>query len=441
MHVIIIPGQVTGAVFAPASKSAMQRACAASLLRKGQTIIRQPGNSNDDKASLGIITALGAKVEPSGDELVVTSEGWPPSRSLKNVEINCGESGLAVRMFVPIASLLENEFTVNGEGSLLNRPMDFFEVSLPNAGVKLQSNNGKLPLKVKGPLNPVDITIDGSLSSQYVTGVLMAYSSVLGARDFDKPVTINVTNLKSRPYVDLTLEVLDKFGLIVPENINYQQFIFHPAAGERILDEILEYTVEGDWSGGSFLLVAGAIAGPVTVRGLDLLSTQADKAIMPILMAANAGVAVEAKGIIVHPGDLRAFHFDATDSPDVFPPAVALAAYCKGVSSIKGVGRLRYKESDRGEALKQEYGKMGVKIDIQGDEMIIHGNGKVNGANVSSWHDHRIAMSCAIAALGAKGEMKIDHAEAVKKSYPRFFDDLKSMGADVSLSNKFEWHE
>ncbi len=257
-----------------------------------------------------------------------------------------------------------------------------------------------------------------------------------------KDVSIKVNNLKSKPYIDLTLDVMKQFGLQLPENKNYEEFIFHsdfeipPSGGGGAA-----YTVEGDWSGGAFLLIAGAIAGPITVRGLDLSSTQADKAIVDALMAANAGIAMDAKGIQLHPVEMDAFYFDATDCPDLFPPLVALAAYCNGKTTIKGVSRLAHKESDRAITLQDEFDKMGVTIDLKGDEMIIHGGGKVKGADVHSHHDHRIAMACAVAALKADSEMVIDEAQAVKKSYPDFYEDLKKLGADVSLNNKFTIHE
>ena len=223
--------------------------------------------------------------------------------------------------------------------------------------------------------------------------------------------------------------------MLVPENRNYKEFIFHydsiqvppPQAEDRA-----PYTVEGDWSGGAFLLVAGAIAGSITVRGLDLSSTQADKAIMEALMSANAAIATEAKGIQAHPGGLRGFEFDATDCPDLFPPLVALASYCKGETKIKGVRRLKHKESNRAVTLQDEFDLMGVRIDIEDDTMIIHG-GIVKGADVHSHHDHRIAMACAVAALGANSETIIEEAEAVNKSYPDFYEDLKTLGANVSL--------
>jgi 3-phosphoshikimate 1-carboxyvinyltransferase len=457
---IIKPSNISGTIQAPASKSSMQRACAAALLAKGKSIIHNPGHSNDDKAALDIIKKLGAEViinpqdavhneEPArpADGLIINSNGILPIAD----EVNCGESGLSIRMFTPIIAMADKKITIDGEGSLLNRPMDFFDEILPQLGVEVHSNNGKLPIKIKGPLQPKNIEIDGSLSSQFLTGLLMAYSAAppksspkgrTSEESDDSQFSIMVRNLKSKPYIDLTLDVMRQFGLRIPENRNYEKFIFHndsskipPSGGGGA------YTVEGDWSGAAFLLVAGAIAGPITIRSLDMMSTQADKAIMQALGNANASFAIEAKGIKIRPAEMKAFEFDATDCPDLFPPLVVLAAYCNGQTKIKGVNRLTHKESNRAESLQQEFGRMGVKIEVNGDIMIIHGGKTVRGTKLHSHHDHRIAMACAVAALKAEGETVIEEADAVKKSYPDFYDDLKKLGADVSLSSKIKFHE
>ena len=424
MKVTIHPSQLKGSIRAPASKSSMQRALAAALLVKGTTIISNPGHSNDDKAILELIKALGASAEKKDGKLVIESKGVMPVAN----EMNCGESGLGIRMFAPIIALSEKEITINGEGSLLTRPMDFFDEIFPQLHVKVKSINGKLPLVIQGPIQPANIEVDGSVSSQFLTGLLMAYAAV-NAKD----ISIKVNNLKSKPYIDLTLDVMKQFGLNVPENKNYEEFIFTRNQTPDSRLTTLDYTVEGDWSGGAFLLVAGAIDGPITVRGLDLTSSQADKAIIDALTSANAGIAIEANGIKIHPAEMNAFGFDATDCPDLFPPLVSLAAYCKGETTIKGVGRLIHKESNRALTLQEEFGKMGVVIELKDDLMIIHGGKRVKGATIHTHHDHRIAMACAVAALKAEGETVIEEAGAVKKSYPDFFNDLKSLGASVSL--------
>ncbi len=435
MRVTIQPSLLKGALVVPASKSAMQRACALALLCDGETLISNPGKSNDALAAINIIQNLGALVkEDSTGGVIVRSNGLirtlkisPLGGGLERA-INCGESGLGIRMFAPIAALSAETIIITGEGSLLSRPMDFFDEVFPQLGVDIGSNNSKLPIKIKGPLQPKDITIDGTLSSQFLTGLLMAF-----AKAAVKQVTITVTNLKSRPYIDLTLQMMRHFGYEV-EHDDYEKFIIKPQTTNH---KPQTYTVESDWSSASFLLVAGAITGEITLTGLDLHSTQGDKAILQALMMAKARLSISEKEITVSSSPLRdrgkAFHFNATDCPDLFPPLVALAAYCEGDSVIEGVSRLAHKESNRALSLQQEFAKMGVKIKLQDDLMIIKGGAEVQGATVHSHHDHRIAMACAVAALKANGETIIEEAEAVNKSYPGFYEDLKMLGANVSL--------
>ena len=420
MIVKIQPGKISGNILAPTSKSSMQRACAAALLNNGKTIIGNPGRSNDDLAALGVIDNLGAKVlQQPTNELHIESSGVNPVSG----EMNCGESGLGIRMFAPIAALSDQEIIINGTGSLLSRPMDFFDEIFPSLGIKIESNHGKLPIKIKGPLKPVDITIDGSLSSQFLTGLLMAYGKAA-----TKPVTITVNNLKSKPYIDLTLQVMKEFGYSVI-NHQYESFEIHPV--NETTHPPKNYLVEGDWSGAAFLLVAGAIAGEITIKGLNVFSSQADKAILRALTMSEAVISIAEDQIVIGPGKLKAFHFDATDCPDLFPPLVALASFCDGTTVIEGVSRLAHKESNRGLTLQEEFGKMGIEITLQDDLMLVKGGTGVNAATVHSHHDHRIAMACAVAALRADGETRIEEAEAINKSYPTFYDDLKKLGALV----------
>ena len=431
MQVIIGPSVIQGIAQAPASKSSMQRACAAALLCKGETLINNAGKSQDDRASLGLIESMGAHSSWLDTKtLKVSSHGIHPRAR----EVNCGESGLGIRMFTPILALSNQRIIINGSGSLLSRPIDFFEKVLPQVSVRVSTTRGKLPMTIEGPLVPADITMDGSLSSQYLTGMLMAYSAA-GA----SIKTIRVNNLQSRPYIDLTLSVMKEFGMHLPENRDYQEFFF-PAPGSVMQNNSRTYQVEGDWSGGAFLLVAGAIGGEVRVNGLDLKSTQADRAVMDALEICGADLNVQERQILVRSNNrLSGFVFDATDCPDLFPPLVALASYCEGQTTISGVNRLLHKESNRALTLQEEFGKMGVVIHLEEDQMLIQGQRQLRGAHVESRHDHRIAMACAVAALRADRETSIAEAQAVSKSYPDFFEDLKAIGANVhspySLSN------
>ncbi|MBN8664136.1 MAG: 3-phosphoshikimate 1-carboxyvinyltransferase [Chitinophagales bacterium] len=421
MRVHIQPGNIGGVIVAPASKSAMQRACAAALLAKGVSVLKNPGKSKDDLAAIDTIQRLGATIVRATDgSLQIQSNGIVP----KETVVHCGESGLGIRMFTPLIALYDQAIRITGEGSLITRPMDFFDAILPQLQVDVQSNAGKLPLVVKGPLQPKNIEVDGSLSSQFLTGLIMAYAGA-GADG----VTITVKELKSKPYIDLTLHVLSAFGSNVTHN-DHEQFHFH---GSKSIIQPATYTVEGDWSGGAFLLVAGALAGETIVKGLDPFSTQADKAILHALMDAGVRMSIEEGQITVRPSELQAFQFDATDCPDLFPPLVALAVYCQGTSVIQGVSRLAHKESNRGLTLQEEFGKMGAVIKLQDDLMIIEGGKPLQGAAVHSRHDHRIAMACAVAALKAEGETSIDDAEAINKSYPDFYDHLQHLGAHVMV--------
>ncbi len=338
----------------------------------------------------------------------------------KDVEaaFSCGESGLSIRMFTPLAALSAAPVTITGSGSLLTRPMNFFDEVLPQLGVKVNSNEGKLPLQIQGPLQPKHITVDGSLSSQFLTGLLLAFAKAATA-----PVSITVVDLKSKPYIDLTLQMMAHFGYTVTHD-NYKTFQLSPPQTHQ---EVVEYTVEGDWSGAAFLLVAGAIAGKIRVKGLDVFSTQADRAIVQALMMCKAVMSITPEEISIEPATLQPFHFDATHCPDLFPPLVALAAYCHGTTAINGVHRLAHKESNRAVTLQEEFGKLGVEILLQDDLMVIKGGGRLKGGNVHSHHDHRIAMACAVAALGASGNVNIDEAEAVNKSYPQFWKHLQKL--------------
>lgn len=425
MKAIVQPSALKGSIDAPASKSAMQRACAAALIKGGITHIKNPGRSDDDKAAIEIIRALGARVEEKDGQLIITSNGIHP---VKN-NFDCGESGLSLRLFTPLACLSDKEIFITGQGSLLKRPIGFFDEVLPKLKVTCESNQGLLPVKIKGPLVPANIEIDGSLSSQFLTGLLFSYAAA-GAND----VTITVHDLKSKPYIDLSLQVMADFGLKLPFNKEYREFYFPNQSIAAFANQEIHYTVESDWSSAAFLLVAAAIAGEITLKALDVFSNQADKKILQALSHTQVQLSIETDQIFVKKNTLRPFHFNATDCPDLFPPLVALACYCEGSSVIEGVHRLLHKESNRALSLQEEFGKMGIEIRIQEDLMIIKG-GKINGAKVRAHHDHRIAMACAIAATGASEAITIEEAESVSKSYPQFWADLQKIGCNLSLVN------
>ena len=414
MDRIIMPSDLKGEIQAPPSKSMTQRAIAASLLSGGESIILNPSACDDSLAAISIASALGATVVSEPGQLRITGSG-----GIKENQLNCGESGLAIRMFSPVAALYDSEIVITGTGSLTKRPMSMVEDALKQLGVGCKSSDGLLPLWIKGPLKGGSCRIDGSLSSQLLTGLLMAL-----------PVAVNdseviVENLKSRPYIDMTLQVLERFGI----RINKTDYSRFSIPGSQIYQP-QKFEVEGDWSGGAFLLVAGAINGEITVKGLRPDSRQSDKAILDVLDRAGARTTIMENSVSVKKSELKPFYFDATESPDLFPPLVALAAYCRGISTIKGVSRLIHKESNRSATLVNEFLKMNVKIETQDDDMIITG-GKITGAEVCSHGDHRIAMAATVAALASSSRVIIRDSGCVAKSYPEFFKDLRDLGAMV----------
>jgi 3-phosphoshikimate 1-carboxyvinyltransferase len=408
------PSPVKGQVKSPSSKSMTQRAIAAALLADGPSIIYNPSYCDDSLAAMSIAVGLGARVDPLPDELKIIGSG-----ELKEPKLNCGESGLAIRMFSPIAALYPAEITMSGAISLKKRPMVMIEEALNQLGVKCSSSDGFLPLTIQGPIAGGNCEIDGSVSSQLLTGLLMALPLA------KKDSVIKVNNLKSKPYVDMTIQLLRSFGISV-DNSDYK--IFRIPGNQKYNSH--NYTVEGDWSGAAFLLVAGAINGQLSIHGLNQNSKQSDKAIITALQKAGAKMTISEDNIDISKSKLKAFDFDATESPDLFPPLVALASYCEGISKFKGVSRLVYKECDRATALKEEFGKMNISVEINDDMMYVTG-GQATGAHVESHEDHRMAMSVAVAALGASGDVYIRDSQCVAKSYPGFFNDLRNLGAII----------
>jgi 3-phosphoshikimate 1-carboxyvinyltransferase len=382
---------------------------------KGTTTIHNPSRSDDAEAAIGIIRQLGAQVEDLGDRLVVKGGFNPISQKL-----NCGEAGLSLRMFSPIAALADQTMLMNGTGSLLKRPVQMIIEALNQVGCRCQSQDGYLPVWIKGPLKSGKAVIDGSISSQLLTGMLMALPVVKGDSE------IKVTNLQSLPYIDMTINILKQFGINI-EHRNYELFKIPGKQKYRPA----ELTIEGDWSGASFLLVAGALGGEITVTGLQADSLQADRQILKALGFAGARVEIGDNKLTVGRNELRAFDFDATNCPDLFPPLVALAAHCNGVSRIEGVGRLVHKESNRAKVLQEEFYKIGVSIRIEGGNLYVAGPSLMKNGEVDSHGDHRIAMAAATVAMISRTPVKISGAECVAKSYPEFYQDIKSVGGRI----------
>ncbi len=410
MEKFIQPTNVKGTIKAPSSKSDMLRAVAAAYLTGKQCEIVNPSFCEDAKAVFGIVKTLGGQFEKSSEKLTCI-----PGAKSSDMMLDCGESGLCIRMFASIAALLDDEVTFTGHGSLLARPISMIEEPLRDLGVECKTKEGLLPVTVKGPLQAGRTEVDASLTSQFLTGLLMALPLCDGKSE------IIVSSLKSKPYIEMTLSLLEQFGITI-ENDNFERFIINGPQKYQAIS----YNVEGDWSGAAFPLVAGAIAGSVTVENLCLDSYQADKAIVEALKMAGADVKIDDNGVEAQHAKLSGFEFDATDCPDLFPPLVALASCCEGKSIINGAQRLKVKESDRGAALLNEFTKMGGIIELYTDRMEISGN-VLDGGTVDSYNDHRIAMACAVAGLRTKHGVHIQDWECVSKSYPGFFEDLRTL--------------
>jgi 3-phosphoshikimate 1-carboxyvinyltransferase len=407
----VAPGRIEGTIDAPPSKSMMQRAVAAACLARGESEILSPSFCDDALAAMRAARALGATVRQEKERVVLEGGG-----AVKSGRIEIGEAGLGLRMFTPIAALFDAELELVASGSLRERPVDMVEAPLRALGARCETSNGKPPIRVHGPILGGDIEVDGSLSSQFLTGLLLALPLC------ERPSRLTVRALKSKPYVRMTLALLSDFGGRVKSDESLEHFEIE--AGQHY--RARSYRVEGDWSGAAFPLVAGAIAGLSTVKNLDARSLQADRAVLDALRAAGARVTLRTGSVAVERSDLRAFDFDASDCPDLFPPLVVLACCCEGTTRLCGASRLRHKESDRAHALATELGKIGASIRIEGDALLVAG-GALSGGRASSCGDHRIAMALSVAALRSRDGVEIEGENAVSKSYPDFFEHLESL--------------
>src|SRR5690554_437640 len=418
-EVILSPkNKVAGQVLLPSSKSYAQRAIALAGLIQTEVTIRRLVESDDCIAAQNIIRELGAQFVRKGDDLLL-NKGIDLITS-QYLSIHCGESGLSTRLFSAFSLLYNQPFTIHGEGSITERTMEMVIEGLTEFGKKVESNENKLPLIISGKSHQCEVTIDGSISSQFLTGLLTV------APFLKSDTVIHVKDLKSKPYIAMTLDLLAYFGLEW-SNENYEKFI---VKGNQKVKNNIDYTVEGDWSAASFYVVAGAIGGKLRLKGLAKETRQGDVAILNAVQQAGANIKWDNGDLIVEKDTLNPIQFDATECPDLFPPLVVLAAHAKGTSVIEGVQRLKHKESDRALTLQKECAKVGIQIEIQEDKMIVHGRGRVEVDKkvvFSSHNDHRIAMAMSLFSIGAKVEIKISGAMAVNKSYPDFYKDFLTL--------------
>ncbi len=416
----ITPQVLSGTVQAPPSKSFAHRAVIGAFLAKDKCTIKNLHLSADILATLDCTAQLGSKWKYSKKTETTTIQvGNTPSSS---VLLDCGESGSTLRFFIPIAMTMCDTVQFTGHGRLMERPLDpYFEI-FKEKKIDFSLENGVLA--INGRLTPGIYKIDGSVSSQFITGLLYA----LPLLEDDSEIKIK-GKLTSRAYIDITLDVLKKFGIEI-RNENYSSFIIKGNQKYKAQS----YTVEGDFSNAAFWLVAGALGCDVTCTGLNESSLQGDKAIIKIIESTGASVERIGKDALCahHTADMHGITIDADAVPDLVPILAVLFCFCKGTSRIENAGRLRIKESDRLAAITAELSKMGANITEGQDYLEIHGKQILNGAEVSSWNDHRIAMAASIAACRCEGEVSIIGAKkAVTKSYPNFFEDYIMLGGNA----------
>lgn len=403
-------GRVKGTLTPPCSKSYAQRALAAALLTEEPVVLRNLEFCDDTRSAMRCIETLGATIEQADPTTLSIRGGLTP----RGNRLDVGESGLSTRLFTPIAALCPTPVTIVGRGTLLSRPMTMMLDPLRHLGVTVRDNGGFLPIEVCGPMHGGEIEVDGSVSSQFITGLLLALPRA------GHDTTLHVHDAVSTPYLDMTLDTAQRFGIEICQR-DYEEFYI--PGNQRY--GTTYFSIEGDWSAAAMLLVAGATAGEITVRNVSMLSKQADTAICTALVRAGAAVINETDSVTAVHRPLHAFEFDATNCPDLFPALAALAAAAEGVSVIRGTSRLEYKECNRAEAICEEYGKLGIEVDLSEEDVMKIRGGAIHGARTRSHGDHRMAMSLAVAALRSDGAVTIEGAESVAKSYPRFFEDLE----------------
>lgn len=419
MTLRVHPGAVRGTVRAPPSKSYTHRAFLLGLLSEGTTRVSDALLSEDPRATLEGVEALGARIEREGDVVVLHSDGVvrPPARIL-----DCLNSGTTLRLLSAIASLADGEATLTGDASLRKRPMGPLLQALDSLGVETASTEGKAPVTVKGPMRGGRATLPGDISSQFVSALLLA-----GART-EQGVDVDIQGvLKSRPYVDITVEMMEDFGARVEPRGEG----FHVPGGQAF--RARDYRVPGDFSTAAFPLVAGALAGEVRVENLPERTAQGDKAILDYLARFGATVVREERSATVRASDLYGTRIDLSDTPDAFPVLCAIAAHAEGETILSGAAHLRFKESDRIKAMVTNLQKLGVDAREREDGAVIRGGKVQGGSGLVTEGDHRVLMALAVCALRAEGPLEMDDHEAHAVSYPAFLKDFRRLGVRLEV--------
>jgi len=414
MKVLLTPSTARGRVNILSSKSELHRLLIiASLCTDGQTQISYSGKpSKDVIATISCLTATGVKIEDSNNVFTVTPAQILPT---DRISVCPNESGSTLRFILPVFSALGLNYSVTVNGRLSERPLSPLYELMSSNGVTL-SQNGVYPLNVNGKLFGGEYEISGEVSSQFISGLLMALPIIGGGK------VIVTGDFQSKPYVDITVDCMRKFGA----KVSVCQNVYTVSPDKYKTPTKLN--AGGDWSNSAFFLTLGAISGEVTVGNVDLESKQGDKRVIDVIKAFGGRVTTSKDSVTVSGGDLHGIEIDAKDIPDLIPTLAVIGAVAKGKTRVINAQRLRLKESDRIKSVVSMINALGGNAVETEDGMIIEGRSKLTGGEISSFNDHRIVMSSAVAASVCTGNVLINEAEAVNKSYPEFFSELSKLG-------------
>jgi len=419
MDVRISPQKLTGKIAAITSKSDAHRCLICAALCDDTTDVVINDSNRDIEATASCLRALGAEITQNGSIYSVTGIKSVPENAL----LDCGESGSTLRFMLPLAAATGKEIALVGSGRLPERPLSPLMEEMEQKGCKFSAR--KLPLTVSNGLNSGKYMLPGNVSSQYITGLLLA----LPLLDGDSEITLT-SKLESAGYVDMTVRTLSLFGIEIetlPNGVGYKI-----KGGQKFVSPN-KITVEGDWSNAAFWLAAGAVSDGIEMSGLDVESAQGDREIVKLLKRFGAKIAVDGTDIAVSSGEMRGITVDVSAIPDAVPILAVLACAAGGETKIANAARLRIKESDRLKSVTAMISALGGDITELADVLIINGSGKLKGGVVDSFNDHRIAMAAAIACSICEQEVIITNAQAVEKSYPKFFEHFNMLGGEADV--------
>ena len=417
--VIFSKGVKGGKVTVPPAKSYGHRSIICAALSEKASLISNMDLSEDMKASLNFLTALGGKYEYSSRCLKVN----PINLNSENIIIDCGESGSTFRFVIPIIAALGVKATLVGRGRLPERPLNVYTDLLPEFGVSFSAN--KLPMKISGKLKSGKFRVPGNISSQFISGLLFA----LPLLQEDSEIEI-VGKLESGAYIDMTIDVLDKYGIEITKT---EKGYFVKGKQQY---KAVDYTVEGDWSQAAFFLTMGALSDEVIeIEGLNKNSIQGDMGVLKLYKEIGAHIDFEGAALKIKKGSLKAIETDMHDMPDAVPALSALLALCEGVSVIKGAERLRIKESDRLKSVSDALNSLGGKVTETVDGLEIEGVNRLCGGNADSVNDHRILMAMASVRSMTDNDIVMTDSHCVSKSYPDFYKDYIKLGGKADVIN------